>query len=358
MKILYVYDNYPSTYQKYLVNLLHAIKKKCFIKTLVYTASKEANYTVKRYGFMDILQNVKYKLGFSKYKSIDLNYFFDFDIIHLQHSYLWRKLEPLKQFKKFPKIVVTLRGGDTYVKPWLSKSWQNFYKNSEHIAAFVVMSNHQKRYLHEKWGVSLSKIHVIPISFGEKSMAQPKYPNSEKLKLVSAFRMTWEKNIEGTIQLAKKLQEQNIDFKFDIYGDGNDLGQLYYLIDRYNLQKNVFVKGKVENDLLKAKLAEYDFFVQLSISESLGMSVIEAQSVGLPCVVSNSDGLPEAVLNEKTGIVLNYNDYNRHVCEIIKLKTNKEVYYDFSKNAIQFANENYSVENEVEKLTSLYKNIL
>lgn len=357
MKILYVYDSFPSTYQKYLVNLLYVIKKRCTIKTLVYTASKEANYSVNRYGFQDILQNVKFRLGLSKYKSLDINYFFNFDIIHLQHSYLWRKLEVLKQFEKHPKLIVTLRGGDTYIKPWLSKSWQTFYKNCEHIDVFVVMSEHQKQYLHEKWGVSLSKIEVIPISFGEKSKSQPKYPNSDKLKLVSAFRMTWEKNIEGSIQLAKILKEQNINFEYDIYGDGSNLGELYFLIDRYGLQENVFPKGKVTNDELKEKLSKYDFFVQLSKSESLGMSVVEAQSLGIPCIVSNSGGLQEVVINNETGIVLNYDDYEIFIKEMLKLKTNKEQYFKFSKNAIEFVNTNYSMEVEIHKLFNLYHKV-
>src|SRR5690606_20483607 len=107
-------------------------------------------------------------------------------------------------------------------------------------------SQNQKEYL-TRWGVSEDKIEVIPISFGNKSDAQPKYPNTDKLRLVSAFRMTWEKNIEGTLRFAKTLKEKNIDFSFDIYGNGSDLGQLYYLIDRFDLNNHVFLKGKIEN---------------------------------------------------------------------------------------------------------------
>lgn len=354
MTILYIYDTYPSTYQKYLVNLLSALKKKVNVKTLVYSNSEKADYEVKRYGLQDVFQNLKFKLGFSKYKSIDLKLFFDFDIIHIQHSYLWRKLEPLKQYKNYPKTVITLRGGDTYIKPWLSKSWQNFYKNSEHITAFVVMSNHQKNYLHEKWEVPLSKIHVIPISFGEKSTVQPKYPNTDKLKLVSAFRMTWEKNIEGSIQLARELKNRNIDFEYDVYGDGSDLGELFYLIDRYDLKDYVFPKGKIDNELLKERLPKYDFFVQLSVSESLGMSVIEAQSLGVPCIVSNSGGLPEVVLNNESGIVSNYNDYEGFINELLKLQNNKDQYFMFSKNAIEFVNSKFTISEETQSLVNLY----
>ena len=163
-----------------------------------------------------------------------------------------------------------------------------------------------------------------------------------------------EVSLQELRQIAKKLKEQNINFEYDIYGDGSDLGELYYLIDRYSLQENVFPKGKIDNELLKDRLLNYDFFVQLSISESLGMSVVEAQSLGIPCIVSSSGGLPEVVINKKTGFVSEYNDYVNLVFEMLKLKNDKEKYFQFSKEAIQFVNENYSSEIEIQKLLDLY----
>ena len=103
---------------------------------------------------------------------------------------------------------------------------------------------------------------MIPVSFGEKSTAQPKYPNEKILKIASAFRMTWEKNIEGSVRFAKLLNEANVNFQYDIYGSGNDLGQLCYLVDKYNLKDKVNILGNIDNKLLKQKLVDYDFFLQ------------------------------------------------------------------------------------------------
>ncbi|WP_300565227.1 glycosyltransferase family 4 protein [Flavobacterium sp.] len=356
MKILYVYDKMPGTYQKYLLNLLARLKDKLDVKVLVYANSAKADHSVKRYGIKDYFQYFLYKIKFSECKSIDVKYMSSYDIVHVQHSFLWRKLEYFKEINRIPKIIVTLRGGDTYVKPWLGDSWKNFYKNCEHIAAFVVMSQHQKKYL-LRWGVQEEKIHVIPISFGDYSEAKPKYPNPVVLKLVSAFRMTWEKNIEGTIRFANILKEKNIPFEFDIYGDGHDLGQLYYMIARYDLQDFVHVKGKIDNDQLKEKLPDYDFFVQLSFSEAFPTSVLEAQSVGIPCVVSNSGGLPEAVIKNKTALINDFNALEELAEETITLWKNKELYYSYSKEAISNVNENFSIESELKRLTTLYQGL-
>ena len=357
MKILYVYEKMPGIYQKYLSNLLSSIKSVADVKTLSYLKSEEADFNVKTYGFRDNCQRLLYKLGLSKFKCLDLKTMATFEIIHLQHSYLHSKLIPLLGANKKNKIVITLRGADTYIKPWVDQRWNFFYKNyGNKVDAFITMSHHQKEYL-TRWGVSPERIHVIPISFGLHSNTLPKYPNEDKLKLVSAFRMTWEKNIEGTIQFAKILKEKNIPFQYDIYGDGNDLGQLYYLIDRYNLHDQIIVKGKIENDELKIKLRDYDFFVQLSLSEALPTSVLEAQSIGLPCIVSDSNGLPEAVLANKTAIVNKYSNITELVDGTISLWKDKELYFQYSAAAITFVNENFTIEREIERLNELYKKL-
>lgn len=356
MKILYVYEKMPGVYQNYLRVLLNNIKGYCAIKTLVYKKSLGSDYFVRSYGTKDLLQRYCFILRFVKSKSLDIKIMKNFDIVHIQHSYLWPKIIHLKNMKITPKIVITLRGGDTYMKPWISNSWREFYNDyGKNIDAFITMSNHQKNYL-TRWGVDKNKVHVIPISFGHFSDVKPKYPN-EMLKLVSAYRMTWEKNIEGTLQFAKKLKDKNISFIFDIYGDGNDFCELYYLVDRLELSSYVNIMGKVENEELKSKMINYDFFVQLSISEALPTTVLEAQSNGVPCIVSNSDGLKEAVVKNHTGIVGEYNEIEYFANECIRIFNDKELYYSFSESSINYVNLNFSVENETERLIKLYESL-
>lgn len=358
MKILYVYDSIPDVYQNYMFQIVVVLRSSLNIKTLSYNnCEKYTDFKIKSYGLKDYFQRTLYKLKLSKTKSSDIIVFKKFDIVHLQHSYLFSKLFPLLINPRKTKTIITLRGADTYLKPWKDKKWKNFYANEGHlIDAFITVSQHQKEYL-IKWGIVSEKIHVIPVSFGNHSNAEPKYPNQSKLKLVSAFRMTWEKNIEGSIQFAILLKEKGVDFQYDIFGDGQDLSQLYYLVDRYDLKKHVNIKGKVDNDVLKSSLIDYDFFLQLSISEALSVSVLEAQSFGLPCVVSNSDGLKEAVIPNKTGICGNYNDLEYFVDETMKLWRNSEKYYQFSKAAIDFVNNNFTLAKEEERLKKMYKEI-
>jgi glycosyltransferase involved in cell wall biosynthesis len=359
MKLLYIYDKLPTTYQAYMLLLLETIKQKLPVAVLTYNDGAAVDYNIKSYGVKDTLQRLAAKTKISSKKSLDIKIMSKYDIVHLQHSYLYPKLTPFfKKGIKKPKIVITLRGGDTYVKPWTSNKWREFYKTqSKYIDAFVTVSQHQKEYL-QKWGVAPEKIHVIPVSFGKKIASLPKKPSKDVIKIVSAHRMCWEKNIAGNLQVIKALKDQQIPVQYDVYGDGSDKGQLLYLIDKYGLGKEVNYIGKTANDVFKNNLKAYDFFLQLSHSEALGASVIEAQAAGIPAIISDAGGLPETIINAQTGYCVDAFNCLGAAAHIKNLFSNPDTYKQFSENAITHAANNFTINKEINMLQLLYSELL
>lgn len=363
IKLTYLFDKYPIFYQPYIDLLIEELSKKkeieLAIKAFETGRIRKKNVTIfPSYKKRKVYEKILHFIGKNKGLSYPEYQLMKGDIVHLQHSYLFPKL--LRMLKrpenKRPKIVITLRGGDTYVKPWVSKKWRNFYKNQgELVDAFVVMSKHQKMYLHQKWGVSDSKIHVIPISFGAAFKAEPKLPNKNVLKIASVFRLCWEKNIDGNLQVIKHLKKTGIPVQYDIYGGGPQKGQLFYLADKYGLTHELNYKGEVSNDLLKEQLNTYDFILQLSLSEALPTSVLEAQAMGVPAVVSDNGGLPEAVKDGKTGIVMAAYKTKAIAEKMKTLWRNNEDYLQFSKQSIEEVQKKFNTAQEVEKLSELYR---
>ena len=367
MKIFQVFESYPLFYQPYIPPVLKKIAKikGLEIKIIAYKGNSVKDneaFILPNYYFRKIWEKFnqtfykKYNdLNFLEIKSLKEN----IDIIHIQHSFLFSKVLGLLKIDidKRPKIIITLRGGDTYIKPWISKRWKKFYKDhGSQVDAFIVMSEDQKKYL-TRWGVPQENIHVIPISFGEKFEIEPKYPNKNELKLVSVFRMCWEKDIADNLRLVKQLKEFGIKVQYDVYGDGPDLGQLYYLRDKFDLVKEVNILGKVANKVLKSELIKYDFLIQLSLSEALPTSVMEAQSMGLPAVVSNVGGLPEIIDNNYNGIILK----DLSIIELQRISDlwrNKDLYYEYSKASINLSQSRYNINVESRKLLNLYKSLI
>ena len=364
MNVVQLYERYPFFYQPYIIPVVDLLLERNDIDVQVYAfmgQSDEDHVTIfPNYYLRKVkekffaLKNGKYnpKLNFAEITFLETKV----DLIHIQHSFLFPKILGLLQLPKHkrPKIIITLRGGDTYVKPWVDDKWNTFFKDTSHlIDAFITISEDQKAYL-QKWNVPENSIHVIPISIGEKTNAKPKHLHQKEIRIVSAHRMCWEKNIDGNLRVIAQLKSLGHAVQYDVYGDGPDTGQLHYLIDKYDLKNQVNYKDKVDNKIYKQQLADYDFFLQLSHSEAFGASVVEAQSYGLPAIISNSGGLPETIVDAKSGYCVDAWDVQKAAKLIDELIKDSDKFYQFSEKAIQFSNENFTTDVEVEKLLKLY----
>jgi glycosyltransferase involved in cell wall biosynthesis len=369
ISIIQLFDAYPVFYQPYIPPVVDALRAQSEIDLQVVAIRKGDEkspivevlpWVIKRKLIAKLLQRLVkryHRLDYVAIKALREKT----DIIHLQHSYLHSEVVQLLQRPREsrPKVIITLRGADTYVRPWERDSWKDFYRDhGNQVDAFITMSEHQRQYLHTKWGVEKERIHVIPISFGASFQVLPKTPAPDTLNLVSVFRMCWEKNIAGNLQFVKAIKDRNIPVRYSIYGDGPDLGQVYYLRDQYGLTEEVQVFGKVPNASLKEKLRSYDFILQLSHSEAFPTSVLEAQSFGLPAIVSNNGGLPEMIQDHWNGVVVPLDKMMAGVQEVILIWKDAAVYKTMSENAIAQTHQKYTIVKEVEQLMALYKSVL
>tara|TARA_B100001175_G_C19458894_1_gene615437 strand:+ start:383 stop:1468 length:1086 start_codon:yes stop_codon:yes gene_type:complete len=317
--------------------------------------NKLPNY-IKRYRYDKIFKK-------SKYKSY-LNYLWikkhPVDILHVYHSYLFRKFLSLIELEKRPKIVFTLHGSDTYIRPWVSQDWTDFYlKYGKHVDAFITFSNNQKEYLN-RWGVPFEKIYAIPTGAPD-SFSTPrtiKFGNS--IKLLSVFRLSWHKNILGNLTFIKELKNHFEDVEYHIFGSGDneELAQLYYLKDKLDIVDNVKFKGKIENNILLDTMNDYDFLLHLSISESIPTSVVEAQSRGLVPIVSNVGGLSEIVQHKETGFIREFSDINGFIDDISRVKTQSNDYKKMSSKCIKNFKKNYTTKKVCDKIIKVYNSIV
>jgi glycosyltransferase involved in cell wall biosynthesis len=355
IKLSYIFQSYPVFYQPYINPIVDSfLVDETYKFNLVGVSKTESKIKKKLIWFTEVIQS---KVTNSTLTSLQKQ-LLEQDIVHVQHSFLYPIFKDIVQQRngRQPKLVITLRGADTYIKPLVNKKWSNFYKE-DYFDAYIVMSHNQKEKL-ESLGVSSNKIHIIPISYGKPFKTNVKSADSKQIKIVSAFRLCWEKNINGNLLVIKELVKQGYPIQYDIYGSGTEKKMLFYLIDKYQLQKNVSYKGVIPNEELKTKLSNYDFYLQLSLSESFGMSVVEAQTYGIPAIVSNIGGLPDIVLNDKTGFTVTPNDYKKAARKLVKLWKDPNRYAEFSCNAIKHAQENFNTQKEVNKLDELYKSII
>ncbi len=153
IKIVQLFDSYSNFYQPYIPPVIESLKKMNGLKITVnaFNGKSDGNVVVfpsyYRRKFKEKLYELTHRLN-HKLNYVEI-YFLqkNIDIIHIQHSYLFPKVLGLLSLEKNkrPKIIISLSGGDTYVKPWVQKKWADFYSNyGNKVDAFITMSEHQK----------------------------------------------------------------------------------------------------------------------------------------------------------------------------------------------------------------------
>jgi len=130
---------------------------------------------------------------------------------------------------------------------------------------------------------------------------------ANKKILITVGRLVKRKGVYWFIKnVFPKLTEH---FLYFIIGDGPERERIQQLIQKQHLQKRIFLLGKIPDENLKIMYNTADLFVMPNIKvdnniEGFGIVAIEASSAGLPVVASDMEGISSAVMNNKTGILV------------------------------------------------------
>lgn len=106
------------------------------------------------------------------------------------------------------------------------------------------------------------------------------------IKFCSVSRLNKSKNIHSVINFLKYLDNQNIDFVYDIYGpDQNVLEDILYQINTLKLNNKVFYKGDLQYYCRLETISNYNYYLQFSLVEGFSKSVYEAMLLGVVPIV-------------------------------------------------------------------------
>ncbi len=364
IRIAWVLDDFPNPYQEYIKNLLDNLRSKYGLTITIVTYNLIRKELRNEYSIVEIkvnrhIEEIIKRLTFSKLNRVE-RILAKYDIVHIQHSFLYPVISGLSQNFQKPKVIITFRGADSYIKPWVSSRWRSYHKEiSNNFTAIQVMSENQKEYL-MKWGHKASNIYKIPISTSTTECIFEKMTISVPLRICSVFRMVWEKNIELNLRLVKQINKRGIKVNYDVYGDGADMGQLFYLVNRFGMSDYVKIHGRVNPTTLSESIKSNHLMLQLSSSEALPASVIEALSVGMPCIVSDVGGLTEIIETNVNGYVLNFNDYdlNDPANFVENIVNNDSFYQRLKTGAFKSYQDKYTPTIEAQMIFEMYSSIL
>ena len=247
---------------------------------------------------------------------------------------------------------------DTVVKKVITKI-SKFYGNS--CQGLIVPSNKTKEALLH-YGLQQEHIYTIPTGL-ELDRFSIKNKNEkicqeliEKYQLQNHFVLTFlgriapEKSITVIIDALKEVVALNDNIRFLIVGGGPQLEELKNYVKDDHIESYVIFTGPQSGEYVPAHYHISDMFISASLSETQGLTYIEAMASNIPVIARYDDQLVDVIEDGKNGFF--FRDENE-LPQLI-LKTMKMDLTSFKENALAKAKE-YSGETFARKVLEVYQ---
>ncbi len=165
---------------------------------------------------------------------------------------------------------------------------------------------------------------------------------SNEILICSCSTLTPVKQVDRIINVLSKLKVKGL--RWIHFGDGPLRSEIYALAERKLPNVDFEFKGIVpNNEILDFYANNYvDLFINLSSSEGIPVSIMEALSAGIPVVATDVGGTAEAVNNEN-GILIRADFNDDEVVQKIESYVNldKEQKNTYRRRAYEFWRDNY-----------------
>lgn len=189
------------------------------------------------------------------------------------------------------------------------------------VANVLLREDHSKL-VHLPPGVDLTRF-----TPGIKSVElQKKWGIDDAPVIVSIGRLVARKGSDQLIKAMPDVLQRFPKSKLLLVGTGNYQKRLEKLVRNLKVQDSVIFAGRVEHELLPDYYRLGDIFAAPCRSrygglevEGLGIVYLEASACGVPVIAGKSGGAPDAVLDGKTGLLVDGRDHREVGAAVIKL---------------------------------------
>lgn len=223
----------------------------------------------------------------------------------------------------------------------------SFFSNKNKI--FIAVSDFVKKSIELNW--EINKDHIKRIY--NCSRIGYSRPLENGCSILTIGHLETYKNPDLWLEIAVNITSKFPKVNFFWVGSGSRLSEFKLKAEKFNrinfvgYSSDVF--GYYSNSIL---------YLQPSIKESLGISVLDAMANGLPCIVSDVEGLPETTIDGITGFICNNNSIESYLRNIELLLTDDKLRSKLAENAIEFVHKKFDKKIWESAIIDQYNSIL
>ena len=268
------------------------------------------------------------------------------------------------------KLVVYIHGTELlkYQERWNFNLFQKFILSN---ADLIISNSNYTKSIAVTMGISDKKIEVINLGADTEKF----YPNDSKkniykkyninkndMLLLSISHLIPRKGNDMVIQALPKIIQKIPNVKYMIGGTGRNKEKLLTLTDELNLQENIIFAGYIQDDELIDYLNACDVFIMPNRKEGydvegFGIVFLEANACRKAVIAGDSGGAVDAVINKKTGYLVNPLSTDDISDKVIKLLSNDKLRNGIAKSGYDRVITELNWVNVIEKIERIIKRL-
>lgn len=225
------------------------------------------------------------------------------------------------------------------------------YKSAKKILAVSkAVADEAVRYYrlpNEKLVVVHNGVHILQVKEKE-----------EENVILSVGRMVWRKGFTYLIGAMPHILKEHPETKLILVGDGAYKRFLQDYVRKLRIQNSVLFYGNMPREKLFHLYARAQLYVQPSLYEPLGNTILEAMASEKPVIATNVGGIPEIITHGKDGLLIKPHS-SLQIAQATKLLFSDASYRkNLGQNAKAKVKTHFSWESAAKKTLQIYEELL
>lgn len=184
--------------------------------------------------------------------------------------------------------------------------------------AILTLSGSVKKEIQSKFMLNADKIlvykyKVSPIFNPETSKDLKSSLNPNGPIILTVARISPQKGLTYLVKAAHIIVNEkmlkNVKFVIEYFSsEKNYEEKIREMVKKYNLENNFIFVGNIPYNEMPKYYSAADIFVLPSITEALGIVILEALAMGIPVIASNVGGIKDIIAHGYNGLLVNPKD--------------------------------------------------
>ena len=254
-------------------------------------------------------------------------------------------------------LIAHFHGFDAYRQRTLDTYGRRYRELFEMAAAIIGVSRDMQTQL-QSLGAPVEKLHYNSCGVDPSAFSGADPLHSPPV-FVAVGRFVNKKAPQLTLLAFNKVLEEVPDARLVMIGDGPLWEACYQIRRSLGLARAVELSGPKSHHEVAQAMEQARAFVQHSIrtqdgdSEGTPVAVLEAGASGLPVIATRHAGIKDAVIDQKTGLLVEEGDINAMAEQMVRLARDAQLAATLGKAGREWISTEYSMTKSIQNLWTI-----